>query len=90
MNTVLLGCAAVMALSLLLSLLRLCRGSEPVDRLMATQLVATLAITQLLVLAEVSGDASLRLVALVLALLGAVSVATLLRAAPLDARQVSR
>ncbi len=79
MNAFLLGCAAVLALALAFGLVRLARGPDAVDRLAAAQLVGTNGVAVVLVLAEVTGDATLRLVALLLALLGAVTVATFLR-----------
>lgn len=84
MSALLLFCAIVLAVNLAFGLMRLARGPQPIDRLAATQLVATVGVAQLLILGEVSGDASLVLVALVLALLGGVSVATFLRVAPVD------
>ena len=85
MTTLLLACAAALAVNLALGLTRLSRGPDAVDRLAAAQLVGTVSIAILLVLAEVSGEPTLRLVALMLALLGAVTVATFLRVAPADA-----
>lgn len=79
MSAFLLGCAAVLAVSLALGLVRLSRGPDVMDRLAAAQLVGTVGVAILLILAEVTGDASLRLVALLFALLGAVTVATFLR-----------
>ncbi len=84
MNTFLLSCAAVLALSLAFGLVRLARGPDVVDRLAAAQLVGTNGVAVVLVLAEVTGDATLRLVALLLALLGAVTVATFLRVTPVE------
>lgn len=79
MSAFLLGCAAVLAVSLALGLVRLSRGPDVMDRLAAAQLVGTVGVAILLILAEVTGDGSLRLVALLFALLGAVTVATFLR-----------
>jgi multisubunit Na+/H+ antiporter MnhF subunit len=89
-SALLLACAAVLAINLALGLVRLARAPEPVDRLAATQLVATVGIAQLLLLAEVGEDSSLVLVALVLALLGAVSIATFLRVVPIDPERAPR
>jgi multicomponent Na+:H+ antiporter subunit F len=86
----LLGCAAVLAVSLALGLVRLSRGPDVVDRLAAAQLVGTVGVAILLILAEVTGDASLRLVALLFALLGAVTVATFLRVTPVETGTASK
>lgn len=82
MTGFLFACAALFAVNMALGLLRLSRCAEPVDRLAAFQLVGTVGVAVLLVLAEVTADATLQLVALVLALLAAVTVATFLRVAP--------
>ncbi len=86
MSAFLLGCSAVLALALAVGLARLARGPDVVDRLAAAQLVGTVGVAIVLILAEVTGDETLRLVALVLAVLGAVTVATFLRVAPVDDR----
>ena len=84
MSTFLLGCAAVLAVALAFGLARLARGPDVVDRLAAAQLVGTVGVATVLVLAEATGEETLRLVALVLALLSAVTVATFLRVTPVD------
>ncbi len=86
MSAFLLGCSAVLAVALAAGLARLSRGPDVVDRLAAAQLVGTVGVAIVLILAEVTGDETLRLVALVLAVLGAVTVATFLRVAPVDDR----
>jgi multicomponent Na+:H+ antiporter subunit F len=90
MNAFLLSCAAVLALALAFGLVRLARGPDTVDRLAAAQLVGTNGVAVVLVLAEVTGDATLRLVALLLALLGAVTVATFLRVTLVETGSESR
>lgn len=90
MSAFLLVCAAVLAVALAFGLARLARGPDVVDRLAAAQLVGTVGVALSLVLAEVTGDATLHLVGLVLALLGAVTVATFLRVAPILAQEEHR
>ena len=90
MTAFLLGCAAVLAVALAFGLARLARGPDAADRLAAAQLVGTVGVAIVLVLAEATGEESLRLIALVLALLGAVTVATFLRVTPVDAETESR
>ena len=90
MTLILTICAAVLAANLALGLARLSRGPQPLDRLAAAQFAGTLAIAVLLVLASLHGEPALRLVALVLALLGAVSVATFARVAPIVGPRSSR
>ncbi len=77
----------VLALFLLLNLgagmWRVLRGPTPADRMLAAQLFGTTAVAILLLLAEVPGGAALRDVALVFALLAAVTaVAFVCRAWP--------
>ena len=87
MTIVLLACAVVLAIDLTLGLVRLARGPEPVDRLAAGQLIGTLGIAILLILAETTGEPTLRLVAFLLAALGAITIAAYLRVEPIVFRE---
>ena len=68
-------CAAVLVICQLAGALRLARGPGVMDRLAAAQLLGTASVACLLVIAQNSGDDTARLVALLVALLGAASVA---------------
>ncbi len=83
-------CAAVLAANLALGLARLSFGPKPLDRLAAAQFAGTLAVAILLILAQLHAEPALRLVALALALLGAVTVATFARVAPAHVPRGSR
>lgn len=72
MNDFLLGVAAFLVLNVALGLVRVARGPTPADRMLAAQLFGTTGVAILLVLAEATGTASLRDVALVFVLLAAV------------------
>ncbi|HEB93254.1 MAG TPA: pH regulation protein F [Gammaproteobacteria bacterium] len=75
----------VLALFLLLNLgagmWRILRGPTAADRMLAAQLFGTTAVAMLLLLAQVSGNAALRDVALVFALLAAVTAVAFVRRA---------
>ncbi|MBK1703069.1 monovalent cation/H+ antiporter complex subunit F [Halochromatium glycolicum] len=68
-------------LTLVAGLWRIRRGPTPADRMLAAQLFGTTAAAILLVLAEVSDAPALRDVALVLALLAAITVTAFTRRA---------
>ena len=76
---------ASLALFLMLNLgagmWRVLRGPTVADRMLAAQLFGTTAVAVLLVLAQASGNAALRDVALVLALLAAVTAVAFVRRA---------
>lgn len=67
------GVAAFLLLNLAAGLWRVMRGPTAADRMLAAQLFGTTAVAVLLVLAEATGDVSLRDIALVFALLAAVA-----------------
>ena len=67
------GIALFLLLNLAAGLIRVARGPTESDRMMAAQLFGTNAVAILLVFAELSGMAPLRDVALVFALLAAVT-----------------
>ena len=79
MESLLLGVALVLILSLLVGLGRLILGPSRGDRVIAVQLFGTTGVAFLLILAEVEGAAPLRDVALVFALLAAVIVAAFVK-----------
>jgi multicomponent Na+:H+ antiporter subunit F len=64
--------AAFLVLNVAAGLVRVARGPSPADRMLAAQLFGTTGVAVLLVLAEATGDPSLRDVALVFALLAVV------------------
>lgn len=80
-----------LALFLLLNLgagmWRVLRGPTPADRMLAAQLFGTTAVAILLLLAEVMGQPALRDVALVFALLAAVTAVAFVRRAWTDREQ---
>jgi multicomponent Na+:H+ antiporter subunit F len=73
MTTLLLGVAAFLLLNLAGGLWRVMRGPTAADRMLAAQLFGTTAVAVLLLLADAMGDAALRDIALVFALLAAVA-----------------
>ncbi|MEJ2440277.1 MAG: monovalent cation/H+ antiporter complex subunit F [Gammaproteobacteria bacterium] len=81
----------ILALFLLLNLgagmWRVLRGPTPADRMLAAQLFGTTAVAILLLLAEVMGQPALRDVALVFALLAAVTAVAFVRRAWPDREQ---
>ena len=60
--------------NLLVAFVRIWRGPQPADRMLASQLFGTTGVALLLVLAEAQGMPSLRDVALILALLSVLAV----------------
>lgn len=81
MDTLYLGLATFLLLNLGAGMWRVLRGPTPADRMLAAQLFGTTAVAILLVLAEESGGAALRDVALVFALLAAVTAVAFVRCA---------
>lgn len=79
MTTVLTLVAILLLLNLLVGTWLIARRDDPLDRIAGSQLIGTLTVALLLVLGQMSGDRSLVLVALALALLGAVTVGALVR-----------
>ncbi|MCG6939330.1 MAG: multiple resistance and pH regulation protein F [Gammaproteobacteria bacterium] len=75
MPELLLVCLAGLMLSLLLGLIRVLRGPEAGDRMMAAQLIGTTGVGMLLLLSLLLGQPALADVALILALLAAVAAA---------------
>ena len=73
MSVLLLGIASFLLLNLAAGLWRVMRGPTAADRMLAAQLFGTTAVAVLLLLAEGMGDAALRDIALVFALLAAVA-----------------
>lgn len=67
--------AAFLLLTLLVALVRIWRGPDPADRMLASQLFGTTGVALMLVLAQAQAMPSLRDVALVLALLSVLSIA---------------
>lgn len=75
--------ALFLLMTLLVGVVRILRGPEPVDRVMAAQLFGTTGLAILLLLAEAEQSPDLRNVALVFALLAVLTtVAFVKRAAP--------
>jgi multicomponent Na+:H+ antiporter subunit F len=72
-SVLLLGIAAFLLLNLAAGLWRVMRGPTAADRMLAAQLFGTTAVAVLLLLAEAMGEAALRDIALVFALLAAVA-----------------
>jgi len=72
-SALLLGIAAFLVLNLAAGLWRVMRGPTAADRMLAAQLFGTTAVAVLLLLAEAMGEAALRDIALVFALLAAVA-----------------
>lgn len=75
MTMVLLGVAAFLLLTLLLALIRIWRGPEAADRMLASQLFGTTGVALLLVLAYAHSWPALMDVALTLAVLSVLAVA---------------
>jgi multicomponent Na+:H+ antiporter subunit F len=72
--TLYLALALFLLLNIFAGLIQVVRGPTPPDRMMAAQLLGTIGVATLLVLAEVMEAAALRDVALVFALLGALAL----------------
>ncbi len=81
METLYLGVALFLILTLIAGLWRVFRGPTPADRMLAAQLFGTTAVASLLLLAQASGTSYLRDVALVFALLAAVTAIAFVRRA---------
>ena len=79
MNLLYLGLAVLLILTLAAGLWRILRGPTPADRMLAAQLFGTTAVAVLLLLAEASGQGAVRDVALVFALLAAVTMVAFVR-----------
>ena len=73
MSLLLFGIASFLLLNLAAGLWRVMRGPTAADRMLAAQLFGTTAVAILLLLAEGTGEAALRDIALVFALLAAVA-----------------
>ena len=76
MNELFFVCAGGLMLSLLLGLIRVLRGPDAGDRMMATQLIGTAGVGALLLLGILFKQTALIDVALILALLATVATAT--------------
>ena len=74
METLFMAIAIAILLSLILGLVRVVGGDEPVDRMMAAQLLGTAGVGILVALAAATGEVVLVDVALVFAALAAVAV----------------
>ncbi|MEN8166559.1 MAG: monovalent cation/H+ antiporter complex subunit F [Pseudomonadota bacterium] len=81
MEVLYLGMALFLLLTLVAGLWRVLRGPTPADRMLAAQLFGTTAAASLLLLAQASGTSYLRDVALVFALLAAVTAIAFVRRA---------
>jgi multicomponent Na+:H+ antiporter subunit F len=74
-----LALALVLIFTLAAGLRRILSGPTPADRMLAAQLFGTTAVAVLLLLAEASGHPAVRDVALVFALLAAVTIVAFVR-----------
>ncbi|MCF6354616.1 MAG: monovalent cation/H+ antiporter complex subunit F [Candidatus Polarisedimenticolaceae bacterium] len=81
MQTLFLALALFLLLNLGAGMWRILRGPTAADRMLAAQLFGTTAVATLLLLAEATGNAALRDVALVFALLAAVTAVAFVRRA---------
>lgn len=81
MNELYLAVAAFLLLNVLVGLARVLRGPTPADRMLAAQLFGTTGVAILLLLAQGLSAPALRDVALVLALLSALSMVAFVRRA---------
>ena len=81
MQTLYLGLALFLLLNLGAGMWRVLRGPSAADRMLAAQLFGTTAVAILLLLAQAYGDAALRDVALVFALLASVTAVAFVRRA---------
>lgn len=81
MQTLCLVLALFLLLNLGAGMWRVLRGPTAADRMLAAQLFGTTAVAMLLLLAESSGNAALRDVALMFALLAAVAAVAFVRRA---------
>lgn len=74
MNQILNGVAAFLLLTLLIALIRIWRGPDTADRMLASQLFATTGVALLLLLAEAQAMPALVDVALTLAVLSVLAI----------------
>lgn len=79
MNELYLGLATFLLLNILVGMVRVLRGPTPADRMLSAQLFGTTGVAALLLLAQALSAASLRDVALVLALLSALAMVAFVR-----------
>ena len=79
MQTLYLGLALFLLLNLGAGMWRVLRGPTAADRMLAAQLFGTTAVAVLLLLAQATGNAALRDVALLFALLAAVTAVAFVR-----------
>jgi len=84
MDKVYLGMALLLLLTLVVGLWRVLRGPIPADRMLAAQLFGTTAVACVLLLSQAFERPALRDVALVFALLAAVTAVAFVRRAWLD------
>ena len=89
MQTLILILALFLVLNLGAGMWRVLRGPTAADRMLAAQLFGTTAVAILLLLAEAPGSAALRDVALVFALLAAVTAVAFVRRAWTDREEVN-
>ena len=82
-----MGMALLLLLTLVVGLWRVLRGPTPADRMLAAQLFGTTAVACVLLLAQAYGQPALRDVALVFALLAAVTAVAFVRRAWLHEKQ---
>lgn len=87
MQTLYLALALFLLLNLGAGMWRVLRGPGAADRMLAAQLFGTTAVAMLLLLAQASGNAALRDVALLFALLAAVTAVAFVRRAWPEAEQ---
>ena len=86
MNAFYIALVIFLALNIAASLVRVIRGPTPADRLMTAQLFGTTGVAILLLLGEATGQAALRDVALVFALLAILIVVCFVRTATRNSR----
>ncbi len=89
MQTLYLTLALFLLLNLGAGMWRVLRGPSAADRMLAAQLFGTTAVAMLLLLAQASGNAALRDVALLFALLAAVTAVAFVRRAWPETEQVT-
>ena len=82
-----MGMALLLLLTLVVGLWRVLRGPTPADRMLAAQLFGTTAVACMLLLSQAFEHPALRDVALVFALLAAVTAVAFVRRAWLDEEQ---
>lgn len=81
MKAVFVGFAAVLMITVIAGLIRVERGPNPADRMLAAQLFGTTGVAMLLLLAEATDVPALRDVALVFALLAAMAAVAFVKRA---------